>query len=105
MISKTPKDFIHGAIVLPIITIDQSNNYSIDLRWTSDNDLGRTRAQLGNRYTGLSERSILSDYISLKFYVKFDVSRSALYGQGTFSLSDLLSLSTGLRLEGMIRSL
>ena len=80
------------------------NNYSIDLRWTSNNELGRTRGfnWVTGIYRFVREVDLERDYtwFEVPYVSKFDVSRSALYGQGTFSLSDRLSLSTGLRLEG-----
>ena len=53
-------------------------------------------------YRFVREVDLERDYtwFEVPYVSKFDVSRSALYGQGTFSLSDRLSLSTGLRLEG-----
>ena len=80
------------------------NNYSIDLRWTSDNDLGRTRGfnWVTGIYRFVREVDLERDYTWLEVpYVPLNsTSRSALYGQGTFSLSDRLSLSTDFTTRG-----
>ena len=79
------------------------DNYSVDLRWISNNEPGLNKGF--DWVAGLYQfvRNVDLERIYTWFenpYVsKFEVSRSALYGQGSFSLSDRLSLSTGFRFE------
>ena len=79
------------------------DNYSVDLRWISNNEPGLNKGfdWVAGLYQFVRNVDLERTYTWFEnpYVSKFEVSRSALYGQGAFSLSDRLSLSTGFRFE------